>query len=80
MINYFGESAEEQLPEGLYELLSTDLLTTRLHQSAGLQPVFAEIEDEDSPDILSRHVADVVRKALAGAKPTDRVAMANRLL
>jgi len=38
------------------------------------------LEDEDSPDILSRHVADAVRQALTAAIPTERVALANKLL
>ncbi|YCI73414.1 DUF3427 domain-containing protein [Arthrobacter sp. R1-13] len=80
MTNFIGGDAVERLPEGLYELLSTDLLDIRLNQSAELRPTFAEVEDEDTPDILSRHVADAVRQALAAAKPNYRVALANRLL
>ncbi|WP_275898068.1 DEAD/DEAH box helicase [Arthrobacter sp. Alg241-R88] len=68
------------MPEGLYELLNTDVLGQRLGRAAELQPVFADVEDEDTPDILSRHVADAVRDALADARPADRVALANRLL
>jgi superfamily II DNA or RNA helicase/HKD family nuclease len=78
--NSIGGVAAAQLPEGLYELLNTDLLGERLGQEAELQPIFADIEDEDSPDILSRHVADAVRQALTAAKPTERVALANKLL
>ncbi len=75
-----GVAAAGQLPEGLYELLNTDVLGQRLGRAAELQPVFADVEDEDTPDILSRHVADAVRDALADARPADRVALANRLL
>ena len=49
-------------------------------RASDLHPVFADIEDEDSPDILSRHVADAVRQALTAAKPADRVDLANKLL
>ncbi|SDL79302.1 Helicase conserved C-terminal domain-containing protein [Arthrobacter sp. ov407] len=80
MTNFIGGVAAGQLPEGLYELLSTELLGTRLDQAPELQPIFADIEDDDSPDILSRHVADAVRQALTAAKPTERVALANKLL
>ncbi|GAC1368133.1 MAG: DEAD/DEAH box helicase [Pseudarthrobacter sp.] len=80
MTNFIGGVAAEQLPEGLYELLNTDLLGQRLGHESELQPIFADIEDEDTPDVLSRHVADAVRQALAAAKPADRVALANRLL
>lgn len=75
-----GGWANEQLSEGLYELLGTEKLAARLSNVPDLQPQFEPIEDADSVDILSRHVAAVVRKALAGAKPTERVALANRLL
>ncbi|MFD5277052.1 DUF3427 domain-containing protein [Pseudarthrobacter sp. NPDC058362] len=68
------------MPEGLYELLNTDVLGEHLRQEQGLQPVFTEINEEDSPDILARHVADAVRRALASTKPADRVALANGLL
>ncbi|PVZ53692.1 DUF3427 domain-containing protein [Arthrobacter sp. H-02-3] len=80
MTNFIGGEAAVQLPEGLYELLNTDVLGNRLSQEAELQSIFADIDDEDSPDILSRHVADAVRQALAAAKPTERVALANKLL
>jgi hypothetical protein len=69
--NFIGGDAAERLPEGLYELLSTDQLSTLLNQSAELQPIFAEIDDEDTPDVLSSHVAHAVRQALAAAKPAD---------
>jgi superfamily II DNA or RNA helicase/HKD family nuclease len=75
-----GGPAVQQLPEGLYELLNTDALDSRLQQIPHLQPNFAPVDDEDTPDILSRHVADAVRHALAAAKPEERVALANRLL
>jgi superfamily II DNA or RNA helicase/HKD family nuclease len=75
-----GGGAAEQLPEGLYELLNTDVLSNRLSQDQEIQPIFTDIDDEDSPDILSRHVADAVRRALTAAKPTERVALANKLL
>ncbi|WP_268815574.1 DUF3427 domain-containing protein [Arthrobacter sp. SLBN-122] len=68
------------MPAGLYELLNTDLLGQRLGRNAELEPMFADVEDDDVPDILSRHVADAVRDALAAAQPAGRVALANRLL
>jgi superfamily II DNA or RNA helicase/HKD family nuclease len=78
--NFFGGVAAAQLPEGLYELLNTDVLGNLLNNAPDLQPVFANIDDEDTPGILSRHVADAVRQALEAAKPTERVALANKLL
>lgn len=81
MNNYIVGAGYEGLPEGLYQLLSTDLLGTRLSGVAEeLKPIFGEIEDEDAPDILSRHVAEAVRQTLTAANPAERVALANRLL
>jgi superfamily II DNA or RNA helicase/HKD family nuclease len=45
-----------------------------------MDPIFRDVAEEDTPDILSRHVADAVRHALTAAKPADRVGLANRLL
>lgn len=78
--NSIGGVPAEQLPEGLYELLNTDLLGQRLGHEAELRSVFMDVEDEDSPEVLSRHVANAIRRALAAAKPADRVGLANRLL
>lgn len=80
-VNTFGGGmAAEQLREGLYELLRTDGLEDRLRTAPDLQPGFLEVGEEDAPDILSRHVADVVRDALTAARPGERVDLANRLL
>ncbi|MGY3318148.1 DUF3427 domain-containing protein [Arthrobacter sp. TE12232] len=80
MTDFIGGGVAEELPEGLYELLRTDALGDLLNRGLSLQPIFADIEDDDTPDILSRHVANAVRQALAAAKPTERVALANKLL
>ncbi|MFJ5976366.1 hypothetical protein [Pseudarthrobacter oxydans] len=80
MTVFTGEVAAEHLPEGLYELLNTDALGGLLGRERAIQPAFADIEDEDCPAILSRHVAEAVRRALSAAKPADRVALANKLL
>ncbi|MET1153861.1 phospholipase D-like domain-containing protein, partial [Arthrobacter sp.] len=80
MTTFNGGPAAEQLPEGLYELLNTDLLGSRLSQEPEMDPIFREVAEEDTPDVLSRHVADAVRQALNAAKPADRVVLANKLL
>lgn len=77
---FFGGEAAKQLPQGLYELLNTDSLRRLLDTQQGLQPVFADVEDEDSPDVLARHVAGAIRQALVAAKTAERVDVANRLL
>jgi hypothetical protein len=78
--NFVGGAAEGWLAEGLYESLSTDALDNILTNEAALQPAFVDIDDNDSPEILSRHVADVLKTALLAAQPTERVAIANRVL
>ncbi|WP_247048161.1 DUF3427 domain-containing protein [Arthrobacter rhizosphaerae] len=75
-----GGSVAGQLPEGLYELLTTDALTAILLRTHELNPHVESVDDEDSPDILSRYIAVAVRNALVGAKPMERVAIANKLL
>ena len=47
---------------GAYESLVTRRLTERLAASA-LQPTFTAVPDAAAPEVLSRHVADVVRRA-----------------
>jgi superfamily II DNA or RNA helicase/HKD family nuclease len=64
---------------GAYESLVTRRLTERLAASA-LRPTFTAVPDAAAPDVLSRHVADVVRRVLAGLKPEDRVSYVNALL
>ncbi|MFJ4208531.1 DUF3427 domain-containing protein [Paenarthrobacter sp. NPDC089675] len=68
------------LPEGLYELLHTSGIESKLSLLPNFEAVVSAVDPEDSPDVLSRHVAEVVKDALAAAKPEDRVALANRLL
>jgi hypothetical protein len=75
-----GGAANGQLPEGLYELLKTEKLVARLRNATQLDSHFESIDDEDSPEILARHVADAVLHALAATEPPDRVALANRIL
>jgi len=70
----------EPLPEGLYEALVTDSLRDQLATHPDLKPEFHALDPADSPDVLARHVNEVVRTRLANAKPADRVAIVNDLL
>ncbi|MEC3852586.1 DUF3427 domain-containing protein [Paenarthrobacter ureafaciens] len=45
-----------------------------------LSPKVDAVDQDDAPEVLSRHVAEVVKKALTAAKPEERVALANRLM
>lgn len=75
-----GDPAAPSLSEGLYEALRTDELSQKLATMADLNAVFTQVSADDAPEILSRHIAEIVRAALAEAKKEDRVALANRLL
>ncbi len=68
------------MPEGLYELLHTSNIEFKLSLVPELAAVVSEIDQADTPDVLSRHIAEVVKAALTAANPEDRVALANRLL
>ncbi|GAA3275789.1 DUF3427 domain-containing protein [Paenarthrobacter aurescens] len=68
------------LPEGLYELLHTSSIESSLSLLPELDAVVSDVDQADSPEVLSRHIADVVKGALTAAKPEDRVTLANRLL
>lgn len=80
MNTFNGGGASGRLPEGLYELLGTSSVRDKLGKEIHLQPVFAEVADEDVPEVLSRHLAEAIRHTLAGVKPAERVALANRIL
>lgn len=80
MNTFRGGPEQARLPEGLYELLHTSSIESKLSVVPELDAVVSEIDQEDSPDVLSRHIAEVVKDALTAAKPEERVALANRLL
>jgi len=80
-VNTFdGELERTALPEGLYELLQTTRLNAKLALVPDLNATVDAIDEDDAPDVLSRHIAEVVREALIAAKPEERVTLANRLL
>lgn len=78
--NFVGEAAAGRLTEGLYELLSTEGLSKLVGEESVMRPAFADVAEEDSPDTIARYIANIVREALAAARPGDRVDLANRLL
>lgn len=57
---------------GVYESLRTLSLDRRLAAATGLTPVFSPVDATDEPDVLARHVADVVRRALAQERDPER--------
>ena len=67
--------------EGLYESLITRELLARLTGRDDLTLAEAVIDDADQPEVLSRHVRDAVRRALAARRtPEDRLALVNRVV
>nr|WP_299167920.1 DEAD/DEAH box helicase [uncultured Arthrobacter sp.] len=80
MSQIIGGGAAPQLPEGLYELLKTDMIAAQLDAAQDLHASFEQIDEDTAPDILSRHVADAVRQALTKAAPAERVEIANTIL
>ena len=60
--NSDGGEASRRLPEGLCELLKTEGLVKGLSKVPDLEARYGQIDDEDAPDILSRHVSDAVRR------------------
>jgi len=69
------------LPEGLYESLLTDGLRARLEQTVNLKAEMVKVPDSDEPEVLSRHVAGLLRKHLADVpKGQARVDVVNRIV
>lgn len=71
----------EHLAEGIYERVRTvglDEAVSRLRQH---RPEWAGVDPADAPDVVARHVADVVRRAIADETDADRrVALTNQML
>ncbi|ALO67927.1 helicase [Arthrobacter alpinus] len=80
MNTFDGENAPAQLEEGLYELLHTQDLTARLRAVPELEATSSRIDEASSPQALSRHVAETVKRLLANTVAEDRVAKVNQLL
>ncbi|BCW51085.1 DEAD/DEAH box helicase [Arthrobacter sp. StoSoilB13] len=80
MNTFDGGWERTTLPEGLYELLQTANLETKLSLVPEFSATVEEIDQDDAPEVLARHIAEVVKDALTTAKPEERVALANRLL
>ena len=71
----------ERLPAGAYEALHTARLDRALEQSPGLSPRYAPVEPADTPEVLARHLANAVRRALAAERePELQLSLVNRLL
>ena len=68
------------LAEGVYESLRTAGLEQALDQ-VDLEPRFTALSAADAPEVLARHVAEVVRRALAEVRDEPaRIGLVNELL
>ncbi|MEV8309429.1 DUF3427 domain-containing protein [Streptomyces flavidovirens] len=67
---------------GLYETLITNRLQERIKEldAAGWHSIDAAVGRESSPHILSRHIADTVRRVLLELTPAEQVLAANHIL
>lgn len=80
MKTFDGEKEPSLLAEGLYELLHTNDLAVQLEAVPELEATSLRIDGDRSPEALSRHVADAVKKMLTTTSPEDRVGKVNQLL
>ena len=60
------------LAAGVYESLHTAGLDRQLAGAVGLTPRFSVVDGVDAPEVLARHIANVVRRALADERDPDR--------
>lgn len=80
MNTFDGGEPAEPLVVGLYELLHTDELERRLRAVPNLQAEILQIDDQQSPEILARHVGEAVLHMLANTSAEERVMKTNQLL
>ncbi|MFG2671048.1 DUF3427 domain-containing protein [Streptomyces sp. NPDC048445] len=67
---------------GLYETLITRRLEERMQEldASGWHAIDEVVGGESTPHILSRHIADTVRRVLQGLTPAEQVLTANHIL
>ena len=74
------ERRDKTVDDGLYETLVTHALAERLSTLPSSAVDLATVDDADAPEILARHVADELRRALHSARSDARLALVNDLL
>ncbi|WP_406116455.1 DUF3427 domain-containing protein [Streptomyces sp. NBC_01014] len=77
-----GSPDAAQLVVGLHERLITQRLRTRITEleAAGWKAIDGQVAKESSPDVLSRHIAGIVRQVLEGLDFEGQVLLANKVL
>lgn len=68
------------LPAGVYEALHTHALDKALGAAHHATPHFNKVEPAEAPEVLARHVAGAVRRALLEAPHDQRLEKINGLL
>ncbi|WP_298885598.1 DUF3427 domain-containing protein [uncultured Serinicoccus sp.] len=68
------------MQEGIYERLVTCLLADELRDKPGRVTQMQPVEDAEQPEVLARHVADVIRDVLRGVREDARVDLVNRVV
>jgi HKD family nuclease len=63
---------ERELAAGVYESLHTNRLDRLLGASTNLTPHFLPVAEGEVPEVLSRHIADVVRRVLEDERDPER--------
>ena len=67
--------------EGIYESLVTQALSRQLGTLADIERSFRTVDEADQPEVLARHIAQVMVRALSDAKDTAaRVRIVNDVL
>ncbi|MFG1784485.1 DUF3427 domain-containing protein [Rhodococcus oryzae] len=71
---------DDQLPQGIYELLRTSRLDLQLVDTA-LTPEYVAVDHSESPHVLARHIGEAAVRALTRiTDPDERLARTNALL
>ncbi len=71
---------DDQLAAGVYESLRTAGLERRLAAAPELTARFAAVDAGNAPEVLARHIADVLRRVLSGPDVGKRAALVRDLL
>lgn len=71
---------DEGLSAGAYESLHTHALNRALRAVPDVTAQFGEVGEADAPEVLARHVADAVRRALREDPHDQRLEKINDLL
>ncbi|HKR49210.1 MAG TPA: DUF3427 domain-containing protein [Pseudonocardiaceae bacterium] len=71
---------DQRLSAGTYESLRTRGLDRALGAVPNASPQFGEIEPAEAPEVLARHIADAVRRALQEQPHHQRLKKINNLL